>query len=97
MAYLTYPPKYGGQWTIDVEAVDDGIEVMVNAHIIGFMKLNEANATFDLDVDRDGITGVLQPTVENVIIIILVDDSAVDKYIRNLVFAYDGIPIQMGQ
>jgi hypothetical protein len=48
-------------------------------------------------VDRDGFAGVLQPTIENVIIIILVDDSAVDKYIRNLVFAYDGIPIQMGQ
>jgi len=97
MAYLTYPAKYGGQWTIDVEAVDDGIEVLVNAHIIGFMKLNEANATYDLDVDKDGFTGVLQPMNQNVIIIILVDDSQVDKYIRNLVFAYDGVPIQMGR
>jgi hypothetical protein len=96
MAYLTYSAQYTGDWTITVGSVDDGIEVMVNAHIIGFMKLNESNGVFDLSTDIDGNTGVLQPGVQNVIIIILVDDSQVDKYIRNLVFAYDGVPVQMG-
>ena len=96
MAYLTYSPQYTGEWTITVESVDDGIEVLVNAHIIGYMKLNESTTVFDLDNAVDGYTGVLQPGVQNVIIIILVDDSAVDKYIRNLVFAYDGVPVQMG-
>jgi hypothetical protein len=96
MAYLTFPPGYNGQWTIAVESVDDGIEVLVNAHIIGTMKLNEANRVFDLDADIDGNTSVLMPGLENVIIIILVDDSQVDKYIRNLVFAYDGVPVEMG-
>ena len=45
---------------------------------------------------RPAAAGVLQPGVQNVIIIILVDDSQVDKYIRNLVFTYDGVPVQMG-
>jgi len=96
MAYLTYSAQHTGEWSITVGSVDDGIEVLVNAHIIGFMKLNEANGVFDLDTDIDGNTGVLQSGIQNVIIIILVDDSAVDKYIRNLVFTYDGVPVQMG-
>ncbi len=96
MAYLSFPPQYTGDWTISVQSVDDGIEVLVNAHIIGYMKLNESNQVFDLDTDVDGNTGVLTPGIENTIIIILVDDSQVDKYIRNLVFAYDGVPVEMG-
>jgi len=96
MAYLTYSAQYTGDWTITVGSVDDGIEVLVNAHIIGFMKLNESNGVFDLDTDVDGQSGVLQPVIQNVIIVILVDDSQVDKYIRDLVFTYDGVPVQMG-
>jgi len=62
-------------------AVDDGIQVMVNGEILGRITLGEAGS-WGLD---NAVAGQV-----NTLIIILVDDSKVDKYISDLGFYRNG-------
>lgn len=63
-------------------AVDDGIQVMVNGTILGRQRLGEAGGAWSL---AEAVPGAL-----NTLIIILVDDSQVDKYVHDLAFYRDG-------
>lgn len=63
-------------------AVDDGIQVMVNGEILGRITLGQSGA-WPLD---NALPGAV-----NTLIIVLVDDSRVDKYIHDLGFYRDGV------
>jgi len=92
MVYLYIPDNLDpALFSLKVHEVDDGIEVLVNSYITGFMKLHEDDVEFDLDTAMGGATGVLQHGF-NTVILILVDDSRIWKYIRNVEFLYDGQP-----
>jgi len=73
------------RYQISSGAVDDGIQVMVNGQILGRLSLGETGS-FPLTHARAGEV--------NTLIIILVDDSKVDKYIRDLAFYRDGVMVE---
>jgi hypothetical protein len=64
--------------------VDDGIQVMVNGAILGRISLGQAGA-WPLS---NAVPGQV-----NTLIIILVDDSRVDKYVSDLAFYRDGVMV----
>jgi hypothetical protein len=71
-------------YEISSGTVDDGIQVMVNGEILGRLTLGDAGS-WPLDNARAGEV--------NTLIIILVDDSAVNKYIHDLAFYRDGVMV----
>jgi len=89
LAYLMIPPGYAGTFNLRVDNVDDGISVLVNGHEMGYMKLGETTKEFNMDVDMDGNSDVLNDG-KNTIIIILADDSASEKYIHGVQFLHNG-------
>lgn len=72
-------------YEISAGSVDDGIEVIVNGHILGTMLLGESARYWPLTHAEPGRV--------NTLIVILVDDSAVDKYVYELAFYKDGIMV----
>ena len=62
--------------------VDDGMQIMLNGFIIGHRKLGDSNFSYPL---QNAIPGQV-----NTLIMILVDNSAVDKYVNELAFTLDG-------
>ena len=73
------------RYTISSGAVDDGIQVMVNGEILGQIKLGQSDAWPLSNADAGAV---------NTLIVILVDDSASDKYIHDLGFYKDGVFVQ---
>jgi len=74
-------------YTVQADSVDDGIQVMVNGQIIDHMLLGAAPTSWSLaDVGRPGEI--------NTLIVILVDDSASMRYLRNLAFYRDGVMVE---
>ncbi len=71
-------------YEISSGTVDDGIQVMVNGSILGRIKLGESGS-WPLS---NAVAGQV-----NTLIIILVDDSRVDKYIHDLAFYRDGVMV----
>lgn len=69
-------------YEISSGSVDDGIQVMVNGEILGRQKLGESGGSWPLVA---AVPGEL-----NTLIIILVDDSQVNKYVHDLAFYRDG-------
>ncbi len=73
-------------YSIAAGYVDDGIQVMVNGQILGRKSLGEASpASWPLSAAVPGAV--------NSLIIILVDDSAVDKYVQDLAFYRSGVMV----
>ena len=73
------------RFEISSGAVDDGIQVMVNGEILGQIKLNQSGS-WPLE---NAVAGQV-----NTLIIILVDDSASDKYVHDLAFYEDGVLVE---
>ena len=71
-------------YEISSGTVDDGIQVMVNGAILGRITLGQSGS-WPLS---NAVAGQV-----NTLIIILVDDSAVDKYIHDLAFYRDGVMV----
>jgi hypothetical protein len=71
-------------YEISSGTVDDGIQVMVNGAILGHLTLGQTGS-WPLD---NAVAGQV-----NTLIIILVDDSAVDKYVNGLAFYRDGVMV----
>ena len=71
-------------YEISSGAVDDGIQVMVNGAILGRITLGQSGS-WPLS---NAVAGQV-----NTLIIILVDDSAVNKYIHDLAFYRDGVMV----
>ena len=92
LAYLYIPKDDKAKYTLDVGSVDDGISLLVNANKVGYLKLSESGS-FDINKDINGKEGILQPG-RNTIMIILVDDASVDKYIRDVRIMKDGVEVE---
>ena len=75
------------QYEISAGSVDDGIQVMVNAEIIGHMGLGEAPKTWSL-------ASVGRPGEVNTLVVILVDDSRSARYLTDLAFYKDGVMVE---
>ena len=74
-------------YTVQAERVDDGIQVMVNGEILGHMLLSSSATSWSLaDVGRPGAV--------NTLIVILVDDSRSNRYLRDLAFYRDGVMVE---
>lgn len=65
--------------------VDDGIEVIVNGAILGQISLGSSGA-WPLD---NAVTGDV-----NTLVVILMDNSEVDKYVNDLAFYRDGVMVE---
>jgi hypothetical protein len=76
-----------GLYTVQADAVDDGIQVMVNGQIIDHMLLGATPTSWSLaEVGRPGEI--------NTLVVILVDDSASMRYLHNLTFYRDGVMVE---
>ncbi len=81
------PSEDPSRFTVSADAVDDGIQVMVNGEILGRMLLGASPTSWNLaDVGRPGEV--------NTLIVILVDDSASHRYLNNLAFYKDGVMVE---
>ena len=83
-----YLPEDADPSTYAVEslAVDDGLRIIVNGHIIGHQKISEPSGTWALE---HAIPGAV-----NTLLVILVDDAAVHKGIASLSFLHDGVLVE---
>lgn len=93
-AYATYtyvlcdfylrPGDDPASYTVSTGTVDDGIEVILNGAILGTVTLG-STGSFTLS----GASG----TDRNTLVVILVDDSASNRYLHDLRFLRDGAPV----
>lgn len=70
-------------YALSVGPVDDGVLVLLNATYVDHLKLQEQRA-WTLNV---------KPGQTNAIVLILVDDSQVDRYFENVLLTRDGVVI----
>ncbi len=70
-------------YSLTTGSVDDGIQVMVNDEIVGRVKLGQSGSW---NLEQFVVAGQV-----NSIVVILVDDSASNRYLNNLVLARDGV------
>jgi hypothetical protein len=73
-------------YTIETGAVDDGIRVIVNGHILGHQKLSVLAGRWTLE---HAVPGEV-----NTLVVILVDDAAVNKYLHGLGFWFEGALVE---
>ena len=74
-------------YAVGADAVDDGVQFMVNGHILGHMYLHSEPQHWSLhEVGRPGEV--------NTLIAILVDDSRSHRYLNNLRFTRDGVMVE---
>ncbi len=81
------PGEDPARYEVSAGSVDDGIQVMVNAEILGHMGLGESPTSWSL-------ASVGRPGEVNTLVVILVDDSRVDRYLRDLAFYKDGVMVE---
>jgi hypothetical protein len=73
------------RYRVRLDNADDGIQLMVNGEIVGHAMLGEGPLEWVLTNLRAG---------RNTMVVILVDDSQVDKYVNGLGFYRDGVFVQ---
>jgi hypothetical protein len=74
-------------YAVGADAVDDGVQFMVNGQILGHMYLHSPPQHWSLhEVGRPGEV--------NTLIAILVDDSRTNRFLTNLRFTRDGVMIE---
>jgi len=78
------PSDDPSRYQISSGTVDDGVQVMVNGEILGRLELG-SSGSWPLSNAHPGEV--------NTLIVILVDDSAVDKYVQDLAFYRDGVMV----
>jgi len=83
--FFSAPDDDPGLYTISAGSVDDGIEVLVNGAILGYLTLGQSGSW--------PLTNALLGE-RNTLVVILVDDSAVDRYLHDLAFYRDGVMVQ---
>ena len=66
-------------YRLTVSAVDDGIEVIVNGTILGFLKLDEAGREWDLGPH-------IRLGERNTLIVVLVDNDERNKFLQDMAF-----------
>jgi hypothetical protein len=81
------PTEDPAQFEVSAGSVDDGIQVIVNGEIIGHMGLGAPTTSWSL-------ASVGRPGEVNTLVVILVDDSAVLRYLIDLAFYKDGVMVE---
>jgi hypothetical protein len=81
------PSEDPASYEVSAGSVDDGIEVIVNGEILGHMVLGAAPTSWSL-------ADVARPGEVNTLVVILVDDSRVDRYLSDLAFYKDGVMVE---
>ncbi len=75
------------RYEVSASSVDDGIQVMVNATILGHMGLGESPTSWSL-------ASVGRPGEVNTLVVILADDSRSARYLTDLAFYKDGVMVE---
>lgn len=70
-------------YALSIGAVDDGVQIIVNGQIVDYLKLGESG-TWTLTN--------IYPGQVNSVLITLVDDSAVNRYMNDMILLYQGVP-----
>ncbi len=73
------------RYVINSGSVDDGIEVIVNSAILGQISLGESGSW--------PLTNAI-PGQVNTLVVILMDNSEVEKYVNDLAFYRDGVMVE---
>ena len=94
-AVLLYVPKdkYCDSYRIHVGSVDDGVQAMANAKILGYAKLGQSNVYIDM-VEYQTNNLVLRPGI-NEIVLIHEDQAKVQRYIHNVWIEHNGTQIPL--
>ena len=81
---LLYVPKdkYCDGYRIHIGTVDDGVQAMANAKILGYANLGENNKYINM-VELNTTTLVLRPGI-NELVLIHEDQAAVERYVRDV-------------
>lgn len=78
-----------GRYTIESGRVDDGIRVILNGHVIGHQELGEPGLQLPLSYAEPGRV--------NTLVVILQDNAARHKYVRDLAFYEDGVMVGIAE
>ncbi len=92
---LLYVPKdqYCDAYRIHIGAVDDGVEALANAKILGYKNIGEAKDYIDMVEDQTSNL-VLRPGI-NEIVIIHEDQAAVQRYVHDVWIEHNGVQIPL--
>lgn len=89
---LLYVPKdkYCDDYKIHIGSVDDGVQAMANATILGYDKLGEQDKYIDMvEYNSSPPKLVLRPGI-NEVILIHEDQAAVERYVTNVWIEHNG-------
>ena len=76
----TAPDDYG----LSIGAVDDGVQILLNGEIIDYLTLGNSGSWS---------LSTVVPGDVNTVIITLVDDSAVNRYMNDMILTHQGVPL----
>ena len=77
--FFVAPSEDPSAYRLTVSAVDDGLEVIVNSSILGFLKLDEGGSEWELGP-------YIRPGERNTLIVLLVDNDERNKFIQDMAF-----------
>jgi MYXO-CTERM domain-containing protein len=92
---LLYVPKdkYCDSYRIHIGTVDDGVQAMANAKILGYANLGDQDRYIDM-VEYQTSNLVLRPGI-NEVVLIHEDQAAVERYVRNAWIEHNGQQIPL--
>jgi MYXO-CTERM domain-containing protein len=92
---LLYVPKdeYCDTYRIHIGSVDDGVQAMANAKILGYAKLGQQDVYIDM-VEYQTNNLVLRPGI-NEVVLIHADQAKVQRYIHNVWIEHNGTQIPL--
>jgi Carboxypeptidase regulatory-like domain len=94
---LLYVPKdkYCDSYRIHIGSVDDGVQAMVNATIVGYANLGEQNKLIDMvEYNSNPPKLVLRPGI-NEVVLIHEDQAKVERYVKNVWIEHEGTQIPL--
>lgn len=94
---LLYVPKdkYCDSYRIHIGSVDDGVQAMANAKILGYDNLGEQNKYIDMvEYGSNPPQLVLRPGI-NEVVLIHEDQAAVQRYVHEVWIEHDGVQIPL--
>lgn len=94
---LLYVPKdkYCDNYRVHIGKVDDGVQAMVNAEIVGYDKLGEQDKYIDMvEYGSNPPKLVLRPGI-NEVVLIHVDQAKVERYVTDVWIEHDGMKVPL--
>ena len=92
---LLYVPKdkYCDSYRIHIGSVDDGVQAMANAKILGYANLGDTNKYINM-VENGTSNLVLRPGI-NEVVLIHEDQQATQRYVHDVWIEHDGVQIPL--